>query len=145
MWCFLCGRNQEVCSPKWMFTDSSSNNPNNLPLLVATRHHQLLFNSCWNVCVFHKPPPHINYLIYTNLMRTFFNQILPSKSGCALDSSTNLNPPFTSNIQLYRFLHNNYVENVLDFQPSSFLESASWEQRLFLCESTKHEIISVFL
>ena len=47
------------------------------------------------------------YHIYTNLMCTFFNQISPSKSRCALDSSTNLNPLFPSYIQIYNFLHNN--------------------------------------
>ena len=30
-------------------------------------------------------PSNIWYHIYRNLMRTFFNQISPSKSGCALD------------------------------------------------------------
>ena len=37
----------------------------------------------------------------------FQPQISTSKSGCALDSRTNLNPPFTCNIQLHRFLRNN--------------------------------------
>ena len=53
-----------------------------------------------------------NYRIYTNVMCTFFNQISPSKSGYALDSSTNLNLPSTNNIQLYCFLRNN-VEGTL--------------------------------
>ena len=38
---------------------SSSNNPDNLPLLVAihTKSHHLPFNSCWNLHLLHNVPP----------------------------------------------------------------------------------------
>ena len=46
---------------------SSSNNPDNLPLLVViqTESHQFLFNSCWNGSILHNLPPlpNINHII----------------------------------------------------------------------------------
>jgi hypothetical protein len=55
---FYVGESKNSLSTRMNGHQSSSNNPYNLPLLVAihTKSHQLPFNPCWNVHVLYNVP-----------------------------------------------------------------------------------------
>ena len=75
------------------------------------------------------------YRIYASIMRTFFNQISPSKSGCALDSSTNLNPPFNSHLSKEIFCVVDWFSNCWFFKEVIILLFTFAISQIFPCNT----------